>query len=215
VRKASAATSEAVNCPPSIWERKGRPIVKGAFADTIAAWQHTGRTVPLHWSHSPEPDDIIGSVDPRSMRETDEGLVVKGELDLDNSERARQAWRAMKTGSMALSFGYLTQRERQAADGANELLTLDLFEISLTPGPSNPATRVLDMKSVQPQVPSDYELRLRAEQLGIKAGGLNRVRTEARDSMLRVLTGSTDDTRQSKSIERKSTDPIQVQVFEC
>jgi HK97 family phage prohead protease len=128
-------------------DRDGDRIVKGAFATSIEAWQHAGRTVPLHWNHSADPDDIVGSVDPRSMVETDEGLVVEGQLDLDGSDRAREAWRAMKTGSIGLSFGYLTQKHRKAADGANELLAIDLFEISLTPRPSNPSTAVLSMKS--------------------------------------------------------------------
>jgi hypothetical protein len=44
-----------------------------------------------------------------------------------------------------LSSGYLTQRQRKAGDGANELLAIDLFEISLTPGPSNSATAILSM----------------------------------------------------------------------
>ena len=103
-------------------DRVGDRIIKGAFAETIAAWQRTGRTVPLHWNHSPHPEDIVGSVDPGSMVETDEGLVVKGRLDLDDSDRAREAWRAMRTGSVGLSFGYMTQDQRKAADGANELL---------------------------------------------------------------------------------------------
>jgi HK97 family phage prohead protease len=81
-------------------DRDGDRIVKGAFAKTIDAWQDTGRTVPLHWNHSADPDDVIGYVDPRSMVETDRGLVV-GQLDLENSERARQAWRAMKTAASA------------------------------------------------------------------------------------------------------------------
>jgi HK97 family phage prohead protease len=90
-------------------DRDGDRIVKGAFAATIDAWQRTGRTLPLHWNHSSAPEDIVGHIDPASMHETDEGLVVKGQLDIDNSDRARQAWRAMKTNSLGLSFGYLTQ----------------------------------------------------------------------------------------------------------
>ncbi|HYN63302.1 MAG TPA: HK97 family phage prohead protease, partial [Candidatus Limnocylindrales bacterium] len=109
-------------------DRDGDRIVKGAFAASIEAWRSTGRNVPLHWNHSPDPDDIVGHIDPGSMVETDQGLVVEGQLALEDSERARSAWRAMRTGSIGLSFGYLTQKQRKAADGANELLALDLFE---------------------------------------------------------------------------------------
>jgi HK97 family phage prohead protease len=175
-------------------DRDGDRIVKGAFAESIEAWQDTGRTVPLHWNHSADPDDIVGHVDPRSMVETDRGLVVEGQLDLENSERARKAWRAMKTGSIALSFGYLTQRQRKAADGANELRAIDLFEISLTPGPSNPSTAVLSMKSAEPD--------------------LDRVREEAAQWMYDLLT-STSPAEKALELERKRTAPIQVASFEC
>jgi HK97 family phage prohead protease len=163
-------------------DRDGDRIVKGAFAQSIEAWQDTGRTVPLHWNHSADPDDIIGHIDPRSMVETDRGLVVEGQLDLEGSDRARKAWRAMKTGSIGLSFGYLAQRQRKAGDGANELLAIDLFEISLTPGPSNSATAVLSMKS---------------------AHNLDRVREEAAQSMYELLT-SIDLDAKALELEREA-----------
>ena len=152
-------------------DRDGNRIVKGAFRDTITAWQDMGRSVPLHWAHSPDPEDIVGSVDPASMRETDEGLVVKGQLNLYGSERARQAWRAMKSGNIGLSFGYLVQRKRKAADGANELTALDVFEISLAPGPANPRTRVISMMSAdaddRDRTPTQAELERELIELGI------------------------------------------------
>jgi HK97 family phage prohead protease len=174
-------------------DRDGERIIKGAFAHSIEAWQDTGRTVPLHWNHSADPDDIVGHVVPGSMVETDRGLVVEGQLDLENSERARKAWRAMKTASIGLSFGYLTQKHRKAADGANELLAIDLFEISLTPGPSNPSTAVLSMKS---------------------ADNLDRVREETAQWMYDLLTSSGRDETTAVP-ERKSTEPIRIAVFEC
>jgi HK97 family phage prohead protease len=144
-------------------DRHGDRIVKGAFANTIDAWHRTGRKVPLHWNHSADPDDIVGSIDPGSMIETGQGLVVEGQLDLDNSDRARQAWRAMKTGSMGLSFGYSVGLKRAAADGATELLELDLFEISLAPAPANASTRVLLMKSAEEDEEDDVRAQARRE----------------------------------------------------
>jgi uncharacterized protein len=175
-------------------DRDGDRIVKGAFADTIEAWQGTGRTVPLHWNHSAAPGDIVGHVIPGSMVETDQGLVVEGQLNLEDSERAREAWRAMKTGSIGLSFGYLTQKRRKAADGANELLTLDLFEISLTPAPANADTRVLGMKSTDPV-------------------------TERREAVHRLmydLVSRVPDAPSPKAAERrrKSAEPVKVATFQ-
>jgi HK97 family phage prohead protease len=206
-------------------DRDGDRIVKGAFAQSIEAWQGTGRTVPLHWNHSADPDDIVGHIDPRSMVETDRGLVVEGQLDLEGSERARKAWRAMKTGSIGLSFGYLTQKQRKAADGANELLAIDLFELSLTPAPANADTRVLGMKSgdAVAEVPTDAELRRWAERLGViePEPALQQVRIDARRHMLAALgvddtgTGELREKCDALAHEVKHLNSIKIATFEA
>jgi hypothetical protein len=59
----------------------GRPnneqIVKGAFRQTITAWADTGRRVPLHWDHRAEPSNVIGWVNPLTMRETSCALLMR------------------------------------------------------------------------------------------------------------------------------------------
>ena len=45
---------------------------------------------------------MIGQADPHSLRELAEGLYVKGKLDLDGSDMAREAWRLVKAGTAAL-----------------------------------------------------------------------------------------------------------------
>lgn len=127
-------------------------IIPGAFEKTIAQWRSSGKRIPLHWDHKAGPENIIGSVDPARMQEKPgEGLYVEGALDLEGSEKAREAWRLMKSGAMALSFGYLTPRERKAAGGINELLEIDLFEITVAPHPVNPDTRFIELKSADEQ----------------------------------------------------------------
>ena len=138
-------------------DRAGDRIVPGAFAKSIERWQASGKQVPLHWNHQGEPEDIIGAIDPATMEETELGLKVAGKVDLDGSEKGREAWRSMKAGTMSLSFGYMVVSEKQA-DDANELHELDLFEISVVPGPANADTRFLSLKSM-----SDDQLR---EELG-------------------------------------------------
>lgn len=130
-------------------DRVGDRIIPGAFTKTIAHWRQSGKRVPLHYDHEGDPASIIGSIDPASMRETDEGLEVSGRLDLENSEKAREAWRAMKTDSMSLSFGYVATRQGKADDGVNELHEIDLFEVSIVPAPANPDTRFLSLKSIE------------------------------------------------------------------
>src|SRR5262245_12602656 len=83
------------------------------------------------------------------MDETAQGLVVGGQLDLERSAKAREAWRVMRSGSLGLSFGYLAEDSKPRAGGkGRDLIRLDLFEITLTSMPANGETRVLSMKSV-------------------------------------------------------------------
>jgi len=127
-------------------DRGGDQIRRGAFAKTVARWQHSGKKIPVHWNHSGEAADVIGWVDPSSMREGDEGLYVKGQLDLEDSETAREAWRSMKNNSVALSFGYLATKSRDREDGVRELLEIDLFEVSIVAVPMNADTRFIELK---------------------------------------------------------------------
>ena len=129
-------------------DRQGEAIRPGAFAATIEAWKASGKDIPLHWDHKASAESIIGSVDPATMRETDEGLYVEGQLDLEDSELAREAWRSLKRNRIGLSFGFLTTDSGDREDGVRELRVIDLFEITLTGTPANSDTRVLSAKSV-------------------------------------------------------------------
>jgi hypothetical protein len=53
----------------------------------------------------------------------------------------------MKAGRIALSFGYIVTADFKRDDGVRELLGIDLFEVSLTPSPANPETRIVSMKA--------------------------------------------------------------------
>jgi HK97 family phage prohead protease len=128
-------------------DRANEQIRRGAFQKTIARWQAADRPLPLHWDHQAEPESIIGVIDPASLRETDEGLFVKGHLDLEGSAKAREVWRLVKAGSVALSFGYLVEDSVKRDDGVRELRSLDLFEVSIVAAPANPSTRVLSTKA--------------------------------------------------------------------
>jgi uncharacterized protein len=144
-------------------------IVPGAFEKTIAQWQASGKRIPLHWDHRGDAANVIGSIDPAGTREVDLGLYVEGKLDLHDSEVAREAWRSMKNDAVSLSFGYVTLKARKRS-GVNDLLELDLFEVSIVPHPANPDTRVLSMKAAvaERRVPTEAELRQQATALGIE-----------------------------------------------
>jgi HK97 family phage prohead protease len=135
-------------------DRVGDRIAFGAFAKTIAAWRASGKRIPLHWNHRDDPQYIIGSFDPATMEEIEgKGLVAAGSLDLENSEMAREAWRAMKTGSMSLSFGYMVPdgKSKKGRDGITDVFEIDMFEGTIAPAPANADTRILSMKSAEEQ----------------------------------------------------------------
>lgn len=136
-------------------DRVNERILKGAFATTIKRWQESDKMIPLHWDHSGKAEDIIGTVDPGSLIETDDGLQVKGQLDIHDNAVARSAWRLMKKNAVALSFGYMVVADNKDAQGVRELRELDVFEITITPAPANPDTRFIDLKKYDPHQPRD------------------------------------------------------------
>jgi HK97 family phage prohead protease len=82
----------------------------------------------------------------------------KGKLDIEDSALAREAWRSLKRNRIGLSFGYLVDDERVADDGVKELLSIDIFEVTLTSTPANADARVLSTKSVEPVKLASFEL---------------------------------------------------------
>jgi Escherichia/Staphylococcus phage prohead protease len=144
-------------------------IVPGAFEKTIAQWRASGKRIPLHWDHRGDAANVIGSIDPAATREVDRGLYVEGKLDLQDSDVAREAWRSMKNDAVSLSFGYVTLKTRKRG-GINDLLELDLFEVSIVPHPANPDTRVLSTKAAlaERRVPTDAAPRQQAKTLGLE-----------------------------------------------
>ena len=145
-------------------------IIPGAFERTVARWRASGKKIPVHWNHSADAKDIIGAIDPATMREIPgEGLYVAGRLDLQDCQVAREAWRSMRNNAVALSFGYLATKSRTRRDRIRELLEIDLFEITVAPGPANPETRFLSLKAAgQGRVPTDAELRALAKRLRVE-----------------------------------------------
>ena len=187
-------------------DRDGDQIVRGAFAASIERWQASGKRVPLHWAHKGDPEYIIGFVDPASMRETREGLFVRGKLDLDRSDIARDAWDLVKDNVVSLSFGYLTTAPVKRADGIQELREIDLFEISLTPAPSNPDTRILSFKSTEPDEPE-------LERRPVFSPEHERIRTQWRDQMLNLLSDAgpvdpieREEKRQARELRRRCSE---------
>jgi HK97 family phage prohead protease len=131
----------------SAWDadREKDVIDRTAFAETIRAWQTSGKSLPLLFEHS---TTVVGSVDPHSIYASDEGLVVAGQVDRDTDE-GKQAWRMIKAGSAGFSIGYVADSKARKG-GGRTITEVDLLEISVTSKPMHPATRALGWKSQRP-----------------------------------------------------------------
>ena len=127
----------------------GDVIVKGAFADTLSEWSDSGDPIPVVWSHdSNDPFSHIGSV--LEASETDTGLLVKGQLDLDNP-KAAQVFKLLKGRRVTqFSFAYsVLDGGPVQKDGETyfELRRLKLYEVGPTLVGMNQATELLSAKS--------------------------------------------------------------------
>jgi hypothetical protein len=134
-------------------DRIGDKILPGAFKDTLANWETKGRPIPVIFSHQWENLDAhIGHV--LEAKETDEGLYVKGQLDMDEDFAAR-VWKKMKAGTLAeFSFAYDEVDAGPAkVDGEHihELRKLDLMEVGPCLVGMNPETQLLGVKNLTDQ----------------------------------------------------------------
>lgn len=131
----------------------GDVIVKGAFADTLSEWQGSGYPIPVVWSHDKDdPFSHIGHV--TEAKETDTGLLVKAQLDLENP-KAAQVHRLLKGGRVkefSFAFSYdpadVNPTKRDGVE-VRELKRLKLYEVGPTLVGANPATELMSVKSLE------------------------------------------------------------------
>jgi HK97 family phage prohead protease len=97
----------------STWDvdRDDERFAFGAWAESITEWESIGSMPGLFFNHRTDsPDDIIGRV--LSMRETVDGLLISGQLDLGNP-RAVSVYARMMAGTLdSMSVGYIPEQTR-------------------------------------------------------------------------------------------------------
>lgn len=140
---------------PSTFIRKpdayGDVVAKGAFTDTIKAWEESGNTLPGLYGHRmDDPDFFVAGA--REMGEDEHGWWVKGEFDMD-SPKGKQVYRLVKGRRLnQLSFAYDVVEEAhvELEDGqkANELRKLRVHEFSFVPVGANQDTSVVAVKAL-------------------------------------------------------------------
>jgi HK97 family phage prohead protease len=120
-------------------------VAPGAFAESLAGWKAVDRLPPILWQHrSGEP---IGPY--LSMEEQPVGLHVKGQLLVDDVQRAKEARALMKTKAVnGLSIGFVTREDSfDRVSGIRTLKKIDLWEVSIVTFPANPAAQISSVKS--------------------------------------------------------------------
>lgn len=144
----------------------GDRVTAGAFADSLEQWKSSGDPIPVIFSHQWDtlPAHIGEVTEAKELFPGDEqlpesirangGLYVKARLDVEDSATwAPTVWRLMARRTLReFSFAYDVLDERKASDGANDLVQLDLIEVGPTLKGMNPATALIDTKSLEKDV---------------------------------------------------------------
>lgn len=204
----------------------GDRVVKGAFQKSLDTWSESGDPIPVVFSHRwDDLDAHIGKV--LEAKETDEGLWVKAQLDLDDPSAAKVHRMLKDRRIREFSFAYDVIDEAKA-DGANELRELEVIEVGPTLKGMNPATQLLTAKTLDlfgndadPEVFEKWIEQLKQTQSAVHGGPITPIKAgrvlstknesklrQASDLLAEVLAGveSTSDDEAAKS-NAKPEDP--------
>jgi HK97 family phage prohead protease len=114
------------------------------------------KKIPILRSHNME--EVIGGVNASDVQDKEEGLYMKGELDL-NVQAARETYSLMKHGFLnGISLGGWSYYSDESInnDGVTEIAKMQLEEISIVPVPAIASTKITRVYSVPPY--KDYAM---------------------------------------------------------
>lgn len=196
----------------------GDVVQKGAFANTLAAWQEKGKTIPVLFGHDfSDPFSNIGGV--TSAEEDDHGLKVTGALDLENP-KAAQVYRLLKDGRISdMSFAFdVNSSEQGEVDGhkVNLLTDLTLYEVSIVPVGANQEAGVIDVKAVARDIAAKAGRVISAKNENELSGALASLE-EATGRIKNVLAALGEDDSQKEAAssgEAKNEEPSQAKSEE-
>lgn len=147
----------------------GDMLAKGAFKDTLRAWEGKGKLPPMLLQHGGGflggADDMLPVGKWISMEENSKGLKVEGELFAMNTERGTYIYEGLKAGALdGLSIGYRAKEftlGTKPGDPRRTLKSVDLVELSIVTFPMNDKARVGAVKAGNIKTIREFEDFLR------------------------------------------------------
>lgn len=133
-------------------DRVGDIIDPGAFTESLIEIERGKGHIPMLFQH--RSDQVIGKFRAKDMRETDQGLFVRGEINL-KTEKGRDTHALLEARDISdFSIGFRTREEHfDEVERVNHLEKLSLMEISIVTFPANEQAIVTDVKSVFHDLP--------------------------------------------------------------
>jgi uncharacterized protein len=129
-------------------DSSGDRILPGAFTKSLAQWSERNKRIPFIWSHlHNDIDAYIGEV--LEAKETDDGLWVKAQIDMDDPKSAK-VFRAIKgdrVDNYSFAYEVLDAEDDTEGDGDRLLKELHLFEVGPVLIGMNQNTRTLVAKA--------------------------------------------------------------------
>jgi HK97 family phage prohead protease len=134
----------------------GDVIEKGAFRDTLRAWEEKGKYAPMLLQHGGgmfggTASDQLPIGKWTSMEENSKGLKVEGFLDPIDTDEGKKIYAGMKNGELdGLSIGFRTIKARNGvkpSDPSRFIESVALVELSVVTFPANDKARATNVKS--------------------------------------------------------------------
>jgi len=133
----------------------GDMLAKGAFKDTLRAWEDKGKFPPMLLQHGGGflggADDMLPVGKWTAMEENSKGLKVEGELFALGTERGTYIYEGLKAGALdGLSIGYRAKEfvlGTKPGEPRRTLKSVDLVELSIVTFPMNDKARIGAVKS--------------------------------------------------------------------
>lgn len=139
-------------------------IQPGAFAQSLAERKAQGRVLPMHVMHGVFGGDGLPVGVWNNVQEDSKGLHMQGKISGTNTDAGRLLYERVKDGALGgLSIGYSvpeggSEKVATPSGPIRHIKRANLFEVSLVDDPSNPLSRVSELKRVGREMKSTHSI---------------------------------------------------------